>query len=379
MTPAPRTYVFALSYLADYRTLFFDALERDLDGELHVMHPEVAIDPSIRIVDRHNSIHTAPVRTVLGGLHTRSDLVRDVAHQRPNAVVIESSSRDISYLRLLVWCRVRRIPVAIWGLGRSNRNDRSLVDRVAGEVLIAAQVLLSNRVIGKGQGPADYYKRLARNDAKVAFAPNSSGIEERLERITWSPRGRVDSQAPLRVLFVGRVTARKDVNVLIDALHHELPTDSWRLDVVGQGDAIPSLQEQVKALGCADNVQFHGPLQGDNLVARYADADVLALPGKGGLVIPEAFAAGLPVLLGPLEHSGDGTLENLISSGKNAFVAPSADAEGQRHIIRKLVNLVNAGEYEATRMAAREAFSQHGGVAAMSVVFADFLRGNDKN
>lgn len=363
------TYVFALPYLADYREGFIDELAAQIEGDLVLMHPRRPFDPSIRVFEHERSIFTQPVRRVLGGFESQKHLVAQVAKQRPARLLIEGNTRDLTYLRLLVWARLNRVPTAIWGLGRYNR-PRSTIESVAGSIMTFALVTLSSHVIGKGRGPADYYRKFTWNDSKVTHAPNSSGIEEDLARIPRVGRTVIDSDNPLGVLFVGRLTEAKNLPALFTALSGlEAP---WRLHLIGDGPDRTALESLARDLGISDGVQFQGNLRGDELVAAYRDADVLALPGKGGLVVPEALAAGLPLVTGPLNEAGDGTLSALLDSS-SAAVAPSSDPHGLTIALNLVVDNIRGGRLGDMQQAARSAYQRHGGVQAMARVFRIFL------
>lgn len=93
-----------------------------------------------------------------------------------------------------------------------------------------------------------------------------------------------------KVLFVGRLTRRKGVDVLLD-----VRDDRFDLVFCGPGD--PSV------LGDVDGgrVAYFGPRERGDLVGLYYAADVLALPSRAEgnlpLVAQEALCCGLPVVL----------------------------------------------------------------------------------
>ncbi len=118
---------------------------------------------------------------------------------------------------------------------------------------------------------------------------NSVAVPSRLAR---PPSGK-------RLLFVGRLDAVKQVEVLLEALCL-LPADV-SLDIHGRGDALyeASLREMTEALGLTARVTFHGWSDDAEKVKAFADASVLVMPSKSesfGQVVIEALAHGLPVV-----------------------------------------------------------------------------------
>lgn len=104
---------------------------------------------------------------------------------------------------------------------------------------------------------------------------------------------------PLRFLYVGSVTARKGVPVLLDAWQALAPHDAelWLVGSVGPRESalIPSLP----------GLRLLGQVPHAEMARLYAQCDVFVLPSlfEGfGLVILEALAAGLPVISTP--HTG---------------------------------------------------------------------------
>lgn len=65
------------------------------------------------------------------------------------------------------------------------------------------------------------------------------------------------SEAVSRFLFVGRLTKRKGLHVVLEALGG-LSRNDWILDVVGDGPQRTELEEQAQRLSLADRVFFHG-------------------------------------------------------------------------------------------------------------------------
>ncbi len=94
------------------------------------------------------------------------------------------------------------------------------------------------------------------------------------------------------LLYVGRLANEKAIERLAPALA-ALP--GCHLALVGAGPA----EQRLRAVFADLPVTFYGPLQGDDLAAAYASADIFALPSSTetlGLAAIEAMAAGLPVV-----------------------------------------------------------------------------------
>ncbi|MEZ0092696.1 glycosyltransferase family 4 protein [Streptacidiphilus sp. EB129] len=124
---------------------------------------------------------------------------------------------------------------------------------------------------------------------RVFVVPNGVGAE-------YFMPVRESAGRPLRLLFVGRLSAQKNVGRLLEAM--SLLREPVQLRVVGDGELREELESQAKRLGLT-GVTFEGGLLGPDLLRAYADADALVMSSdKEGmpLVALEAMAAALPVV-----------------------------------------------------------------------------------
>lgn len=105
-----------------------------------------------------------------------------------------------------------------------------------------------------------------------------------------------DDAGRLRLLYVGRLAAQKNIPRLIDAF--SLVTEPVAFAIVGDGEDRAWLDRTIAERGLTD-VRVVGPRREGALAAwyRWADAFVLASDKEGmPLVVLEAMAAGLPVV-----------------------------------------------------------------------------------
>ena len=104
-----------------------------------------------------------------------------------------------------------------------------------------------------------------------------------------------------RLVWAGRLTAQKGIDVLLEALSNVVAAGrEFRLEIVGSGPDGALLLKQCRQLGLEKQVRFAGPLAKEAMRAKLAEADVFLLPsryeGMSNAAL-EAMEAGLPVLL----------------------------------------------------------------------------------
>lgn len=106
-----------------------------------------------------------------------------------------------------------------------------------------------------------------------------------------------------KLLFVGRVTRLKQVEIAIETLHY-LRLNNFifsNLTIIGpivDQDYFTELKDKINTLGLLESVNFLGSIDQEKLFSYYQNAEILLLPSKTesfGMVITEAMACGIPV------------------------------------------------------------------------------------
>ena len=95
-------------------------------------------------------------------------------------------------------------------------------------------------------------------------------------------------------------------------------SDLWSLVLLGDGELRPAICSQIQALGLQDHVLLPGFKQYPELPTYYGMASAMILPSISetwGLVVNEAMASGLPVLV----SNRCGCAQDLVQEGVNGF------------------------------------------------------------
>lgn len=165
------------------------------------------------------------------------------------------------------------------------------------------------------------------------------------------------------ILFVGKLDYRKGVDLLLDAVVPLLAENtSLRLSLIGSGAEREKINQLVQASGLSDRITVEGVLPASEIPARLTRADILVLPSRGdgwGMVVNEAFLAGIPVIVSDRCGAAD-----LICHGVNGYVFPSEDTDELRSCLRAFT--------QADQSQMRSAVAQTGSALAIPTV-ADYL------
>lgn len=152
--------------------------------------------------------------------------------------------------------------------------------------------------------------------------------------------------AGVTFVFAGAASPVKGFDLLLDAFRRVRAEEpAARLWTIGP----PGPAAQAGAPS-PEGVSALGPLPQAELAARFRAADCLVLPSRNesfGMVVPEALASGLPVLV----SAGAGAAE-LVREGANGWVVPAGYAAALAE--RMLWCARHPGELRAMRAACRE-------------------------
>jgi glycosyltransferase involved in cell wall biosynthesis len=126
------------------------------------------------------------------------------------------------------------------------------------------------------------------------------------------------------ILFVGRLRIQKSVDTLLQAIalnRDKMP--DLTLILIGEGEEADRLREMRSKLGLEACVQFRGTTPNPEFYFSAADLFVLPSVFEGlGIVILEAFRAGLPVIATDIEGP-----KEIIRDGSTGILVPPKDPE----------------------------------------------------
>ena len=148
-----------------------------------------------------------------------------------------------------------------------------------------------------------------------------------------------------RILFVGRLTTEKGIDVVLRALAQLDPALNATFDIVGGGDQRRNLEQLAHQLGVADRVTFHGHASEEELRALYTRASVFAIASIAELqsiATMEAMASGLPIVA-----ANAVALPHLVHDGENGYLFEPGNVE---ELAARLTDVLTAAPEERLRM-----------------------------
>lgn len=136
---------------------------------------------------------------------------------------------------------------------------------------------------------------------RVFVAPNAATLAP-----TSEPPGHPTSNR-LSILFVGRLQARKRLDLLLRVCASLPDAQKPDLTIVGDGPEMEHLRQLAQEV--YPQTEFTGTKMGPELEPYFQRANLFVLPGTGGLAVQQAMAFALPVVVA----EGDGTQSSLVT------------------------------------------------------------------
>ena len=169
--------------------------------------------------------------------------------------------------------------------------------------------------------------------------PISCGIDASNYRADLTPR---DAH---RLVFVGRLTTEKQIDVVLRAVAKLDPALDVRFDIVGKGDQRRNLEELMVELGIADRVSFHGHTNDEELRGLLTNASAFVIASIAELqsiATMEAMASGLPIVA-----ANAVALPHLVHDGENGYLFTPGDVDD---LVAKLTAVLTAPPEDRLRM-----------------------------
>jgi glycosyltransferase involved in cell wall biosynthesis len=245
-------------------------------------------------------------------------LVLHIIRFRPDVLLIQGGMVLNNFVTIL-YAKMTGTPVVWWSLGQILGRKFSGVSAIYQRMNEWNQ----NRATcyaGYSSVAVDYFRRLGYPPERCfnlinvvdtdSVGRRAADCSERAESL----RQELMIAGKKVALFVGALTETKGILNLIRAFGGLSDLPQLHLLIVGEGPERLGAERMVDELGLCDRISFVGAVF-DGVEAYFQLADLLVLPGTGGLAISEGMTHGLPVIC----SVGDGVEVDLIDEGENGY------------------------------------------------------------
>ena len=331
--------------ISPYRIPLFNALARSTTINPHVIFL-AETDPNLRqwlvykeeIRFPHEILPSWRKRVGKFNVLLNRGVGRALGAASPDAILCGGYSYLASWLALF-WARSRKIPFLLWS--ESNLHDARR-GYAPVEMLKTTFLRECHGFVVPGKSALEYLHAHRVKEDSIFVAPNAvdnelfSAAAAIAQQNEGETRRRLD--LPGRYfLFVGRLVREKGVFELLSA--YAKLSETLRREVglmfVGDGPCRPELERQATST-VSGQIKFTGFTHRDQLAKYYALAEVLVLPthtDTWGLVVNEAMACGLPIILSRVA----GCASDLVQDMENGLLVPPKDAAALAEAMTTLV------------------------------------------
>ncbi len=302
--------------LPSYRGAFLDTLANACVGGLSVFAgkplPQEGIEPLdalhvAQYVQASNRYIANPSSPLF--FCWQAGVIRWLESWQPDVLVVEANPRYLTTPSAIRWMHARGRKVLGWGLGAPRLTGPFSGIRNVQRLRFLHSL---DAVIAYSRQGADQYLQLGLPPGRVHVAFNAVDPPP----TTLPPARPPQFGGKPVILFVGRLQARKRLDLLLQAcagLPGELQP---HLVIIGDGPARASFEALARNI--YPRAEFIGARYGAELDHFYNQADLFVLPGTGGLAIQQAMAHALPVIVA----RGDGTQDDLVRDENGWQVTP---------------------------------------------------------
>jgi len=254
-------------------------------------------------------------------------LIKSLIEFKPDVILCEGESHILGYLQAICYRCIfaRNTALLHWcfiSLPGEQRAGRLAIEALKGllrmhfDAFVVYSSYSKMQLIARGEAAESIF--VATNVGDVGR------IREKSRHIVGDKgeiRRRLQLPDNFIVLYSGTLESAKRPEIVLDIAKRAECKDHLFV-IAGSGVLAGALERRI-CNEMVKNVRLVGKL-GDSLLQYYKAADVLLVPGRGGIVISEAMAMGIPVVA----HQADGTEYDLVQPGiTGELVETGSDAE----------------------------------------------------
>ena len=235
------------------------------------------------------------------------------------SVVLIPGYYTLPALAAAVWCKLKGRKAVLMTESGASDHKRVWWREALKRLLI---LNLFDWAVAGGKAHSDYLRQLKFPANRVAGfydVVDNSFFQDRCQTLR-ALHNASDFGLPAEYfLYVGRLSEEKHTRALLNAyLKYRVSGGQWALVIVGDGPQLSELRAVAATSRYEGDIYFSGLQPTSQLPNYYAFASAFVLPSirePWGLVVNEAMAAGLPVMV----SNRCGCAEDLVALGENGF------------------------------------------------------------
>lgn len=275
--------------LPAYRLDFFERLASKIGEEFKLYYSSSNLGILTDSPPTHNwAIKIGAIKSLIPGLTWQEGAI-STPIKRGDIIIIPGDARCLSNLILLVRARLIGAKTVLWGQLWSATSKRYrfilrvLLMRLANSLLFYTDIEATT-----------YRQKYSKYDNRIITSLNNGINADKIislrEKYDTKNRGE-------ELLFIGRLTEKSDLQILIHALAQE-ELNEVCLHIIGDGPDANILKKLAEDLEISKKIFWHGGTTDEKKIADIANrCAIFVYPGGVGLSLIHAMAYGLPAIL----------------------------------------------------------------------------------
>lgn len=321
--------LFLQQNLQKYRVDFFRRLFDCYGDNLRVFYSKNKLDPETAKIVLPWARKIGDVKFFFNNAFGFQRGTSRIVLNKYDVLVLPGNPRNLSNLVLMIRARSQGVTVVWWGhyWSSTSRRWRQLLRSLP---MLFADIILFYTDEEVAMFFSDKYM-LGRNKFATALNNGINAVAVQAVREKYVSSGRPNS-----ILFIGRLTKKANVALLIQALARAR-TKNLTLHVIGDGEEWRSLLELVYRLKVEEKVVWHGAITEEKKIAGIANqCRLFCYGGAVGLSLIHAMAYGVP----PIVHNNRRKHMPEISAFKLGEVGVAFEYGDVKSLIAAIDNLI---------------------------------------
>ena len=229
-----------------------------------------------------------PARPVLRKLEWQPGVL-SLPLRRGDILVLSGQPRTLSNLALIMKAKRIGVRVVWWG------HFWSATSRPWRAMIRFWIMRLADAILFYTDQEVDEYRTRSTRPVAVPVKGLNNGIDTAQIVMLRAPYEAAYRRRDL--LFIGRVTQKADLALLLDALARDTCA-TVTLDIIGDGHEAAALRDRAAQLGISDRIGWHGALTDETQIAEIANrCRLFVYPGAVGLSLMHGLRYGLPAIV----------------------------------------------------------------------------------
>lgn len=308
---------------------------------------------------QRHTLFSGPASHQVRTIQICRSLVGKLSVLRPDVIAVPGWAAPEA-LSALAWAVRHSVPAIL--MSDSQRHDRPR-DPITEYVKRRVVRLFSAALVG-GSSHVDYALALGVPNNRIFTGydvVDNDHFARGADAARRNPSARAQFGLPAQYFLAScRFEAKKNISGLLEAYarYRKIAQERWHLVLLGDGRLAPHVRADIARLELHDFVHLPGFRQYGELPTFYGLASAFvhaSTTEQWGLVVNEAMAAGLPVIV----SERCGCAPDLVEDGRNGFTFDPYDTDALAALLLKLSSMTE-DERRQMGMASREIISRWG-------------------